>query len=217
MLATIIFDNATVKRYETRYEETREVKPSQNPFRSSALKKLRYCIDKHEISALLSQANELNYRACIKGPHGTGKSTLLEDIAKILSQAGHKISWYYINRQMHRTEKNAVLSSIINSKEGSIHFLDGGEALGFLSWNWLIHTSARKNIPLLATTHHPCLLPVLFTTKRDINLMLTLSKRLAADEWNNDLKQTAIKAYNSHKGNVREVFGNCYLHCASHH
>ncbi|MGH1441315.1 MAG: hypothetical protein ACRBBR_14460 [Cellvibrionaceae bacterium] len=193
------------------------MKPSQNPFRSSALRQLRYCIDADELSALLNKIKGLNYRACIKGPHGTGKSTLLEDIAKALKQAGHSIHWHYINRQMSNTEKKAVLSSIINSKGESIHFLDGGEALGFISWNWLIQTSARKQIPLLATTHYPCLLPVLFTTQRDINLMLTLSKQLAAGEWNDALKQTAIKAYNSHSGNVREVFGDCYLHCASKH
>lgn len=193
------------------------MKPSQNPFRSSALKQLRYCIDADELSALLSKIKDLNYRACIKGPHGTGKSTLLDDIAMGLKQAGHNINWHYIHRQMSSTEKNAVLSSIINNKGGAIHCLDGGEVLGFFSWNLLIQTSARKKIPLLATTHYPCLLPVLFETKRDIELMLTLSRRLAADEWSETLKQTVIEAYKRHRGNVREVFGDCYLHCASKH
>jgi len=191
------------------------MKPSQNPFRSSALQQLRYCIDTDALSALLSKIKDLNYRACIKGPHGTGKSTLLGDIAELLKREGYNLSWHYINRQMSDAEKNTVLNSILNSDQASIHFLDGGEALGFFSWNLLIQTSARKKIPLLATTHYPCLLPVFFETKRDIELMLTLSRQLAADEWTEALKKTALEAYKVHGGNVREVFGDCYLHCAN--
>ncbi len=190
------------------------MKPSQNPFRSSALKNLRYHIAPDEISALLTKVKAYHYRACIKGPHGTGKSTLLEDIAVSLRNTGKDIHWHYINRQMNHIKKCAVLDSIINSEKKGINFLDGGEVLGFFSWNRLITICSTKKISLLATTHHPCLLPVLFKTKKDISLMLSLSQRLAADAWNDQLKQVAITAYHHHAGNMREVFGDCYLYCA---
>lgn len=190
------------------------MKPSHNPFRSSALQTLRYCLSEHEISKLLTQAEKRNYRACIKGPHGTGKSTLLADIAILLEDDGKEVAWHYINRQMSRDEKNVVLHSIIRGEKNKIHCLDGGESLGFILWNFLICYCYVKKIPLLATTHFPCLLPALFETKNNLDLTLTLSAKLAARYWDDSLKQAVEEAYYRHSGNMRDVFGDCYLYCA---
>ena len=190
------------------------MKPSENPFRSCAIEKQRYKIASGTLDRLLKIIKTAQYQTAICGPHGTGKSTLLEDIASALRDQGHSVQWHYLNRQMSRNERRAALQKLLRRDEKIIHCLDGGEALGYGQWLcfcWRMRLSKKR---VLATTHLPCPLKTVYRTKVDKNLMLDLVQSLAGEYWCESLKVLCLETFSKHKGNCREVFRACYFYCS---
>lgn len=191
------------------------MKPSLNPFRAKAVAKQRYKISGHEFEVLLNALKSQGYRASIRGPHGTGKSTLLKDVANALALQGETVNWHYLNREMSRTQKKSVLKNILRSKPTEIHCLDGGETIGYFIWFAFLLYLHLRNRRLLATTHSKSPLKTLHKTQISPHTMLVITESLAGKYWTVDLKDLAIKTYAEHKGNCREVFRACYLYCSN--
>lgn len=190
------------------------MKPSENPFRASAIEAQRYRICTNHYAELLRLAHQKNYRACLRGAHGTGKSTLLLDIATSLELKGEAVCWHYLNRQMPWPQKFKALRAILKSDNRQLNFLDGGEVVGFAAWLLFIVLVKIKRKTLLATTHALCPLPTIYTTRSDEGTMLSLTQAFAGGCWSEPLRQLALHSYAQSGGNYREVIRVCYLHCS---
>lgn len=190
------------------------MKPSVNPFRSSAIARQRYVISKAAFAGLLNKLSNTNYQASIIGPHGTGKSVLLEDIRRVLQSNGKRTQWFYLNTSSTRQEQLRTLWSILKSPHEQICFLDGGETLGTNLWFLFLLATRLRRSPLLATVHKPCALPIVYETHADLDRALILTANLAGGAWNEDMRTLATNTFSKHEGNCREIFRSCYMYCS---
>ena len=184
-----------------------------NPFRSSAIASLRYRISAAKRSALLQRFIENRWQGCIRGPHGTGKSTLLEDLATQIDS--HDIRWIILHRNSAWAIKLNALRKLLLAKPCALYCVDGAEALGLPIWSALSLWLRARGTKVLATTHHVCFLRSVLVTEKNQALMLTITRELAGSHWNRDLQQIAFDAFQRNHGNMREVFRACYLHLAT--
>lgn len=186
------------------------MKASQNPFRTDAVAKLRYRIDTDSLDELALNATSLNAPACILGPEGTGKTTLLEDIHRKVTTMEQNTAWIRLNRDSGIRERKAAVDKLLHPSTGMLYFMDGGEVLSALDW-WRIRRSGRTGLKLIATLHNSRGLDILHRTAPDWPLTKELVTSLHQDA---RLEEVARSAYRDSRGNVREVFRACYWTCA---
>lgn len=190
------------------------MKAEKNPFRSSAIAELRYRIDAGERERLVSRLRTENWRGCLLGPEGTGKTTLLENLQPRIEAEGNTVVWVRLTAESKPPERQATICRVAALKPGQVCFFDGGETLGRLAW-WRLLKKTRATGGLVATVHRrPHGLPVVFHTKPDLSRSLLLAKELAGTHWDDQLAAVAKAAFRTNGGNVREVFRACYWHCA---
>ena len=183
-----------------------------NPFRRSAIANIRYEITSEDLQHILDKLKIQNYCGAILGPHGSGKSTLMEDIQHGLEGEGKKTQWIRIHKESEKSVKRAAIKKILACDVNTINFLDGAESLGVINWITLAYKIKKKRRTLIATTHYPCPLPRIFKTYTSQAQALELTQKLAAEYWNPTLEAVAKNAYTKNKGDVREVFRACYLY-----
>lgn len=186
----------------------------KNPFRSSSVAEIRYGLDGDGREALLGKIRASNWRGAIRGPFGTGKTTLLEDLEPFLKEAGKNTRWIRLNNDSGTQEKRDALRAIGHAGPSDCWLMDGGETLGPLAWLQLMLHMQRTGCGLLATTHGLTPLPTLIRTQPERETVMALAQSLAGNHWSADMARTARHAFDTSRGNAREVFRACYLHCA---
>lgn len=190
------------------------MRANENPFRSSAIAEIRFRISAKQQRLLLNHLRIENWHGCILGPHGTGKSVLLEDLGRALEEERVEVVRAFLNSSSTEIERKDAVDRAGSLRAGQVCLIDGGEALGRFHWLRLIRRARRNGSGLVATVHRPCGLPVLHTTAPNLSLALDLAARLAGDGWNDALAAVAEGAFHQNGGNMREVFRACYWHCA---
>lgn len=188
------------------------MKASENPFRSSEIDRIAYRFSSGSLPQLLRRLVHSDTRLwCLIGPEGTGKTTLLENIAEALP-ADTAIRVRYLNEDSSPGEKRAVLREAKEAGPGTVLLLDGGEVLSRIQW-WVLKKSIRKNrLRLVATVHRNPGLAVLHRTGTGWNQVDALVREQAGRHFNGTLASLAHAAFRESHGNVREVFRRCYLH-----
>ena len=68
-----------------------------NPFAMDRVHTVRYRVQNGTLTGLMTRLKELNYRAAITGPEGCGKTTLLEDLERVLAGQGVKTRMVFVN------------------------------------------------------------------------------------------------------------------------
>ncbi|MCC5805774.1 MAG: hypothetical protein JJU00_05540 [Opitutales bacterium] len=193
------------------------MKADENPFRASAVARLRYRMRPEVADGVIARLRAASWRACLRGPAGTGKTTLLEDLEPHLQAAGLETRWVRLTLESDGPARAAAVAEAAALSAGQCLLFDGGEVLGWLGWHALIRQVRRSGGGLVATTHRRCALPAVFTTRTDESLALELARGLAGAHWSPDLEATARAAFRASRGDVREVFRACYWHCAEKH
>lgn len=189
------------------------MKAEKNPFRSSAIAKVRFRIADSDRHDLVSRLQHHGWQGSIVGPAGSGKSTLLEDLEPVVRAAGREVVWMRLNLKSSTAERHAVVQQIRHLTADQCCFLDGGEVLGHLSWWQLSRCSKHGQGGLFATLHRPHFLPITLNTNTDEATCITLAQQLAGNLWNEELEQVARTVFAEQHGNAREVFRACYHYC----
>ncbi len=193
------------------------VKADENPFRASAVARLRYRMSAEAMDGVVARLREASWRGCVRGPEGTGKTTLLEDLEPRLREAGLETRWARLTLESGRDARDDAVACATALRPGECLLFDGGEVLGRWSWHCLIRRARRSGGGLLATTHRRCALPAVFTTRTDEALALALARELAGALWDAALEANARAAFRRSGGDMREVFRAGYWHCAEKH
>ena len=181
------------------------MRAADNPFAVRKVLAIRYRLSGQTWEGLLERLAALRYRAAIVGPHGRGKTTLLEDLAPRLEALGFRIRSVMLhtgNRSLTRDQREALLHDI---GRRDLLCVDGAEQLSRIAWASLLARS-RAAGGLLVTSHRPGLLPTLLDCETTPELLEGIVRELVGADPRIDVRKVFVR----HEGNVRSALREMY-------
>jgi len=175
-----------------------------NPFRTERVLRVRYRLAGGTWDGLLDRFDALGRRAAIVGLHGTGKTTLLEDLAPRLRARGFGIRELRLDTETPRFEPGFLDRFFGSLGERDVILFDGAEQLGWLA-RLRFQRRARGAAGLLVTCHRPGLLPTLLTTSTTPELLSGIVEEILGTR----LPEVS-SLFEKHDGNLREVLRELY-------
>lgn len=189
------------------------MKAQKNPFRSNLIAELRFAIEPTELAGLAHRILDKPGGYALIGPHGTGKTTLLEDLDQRITQTPEveiEIRWIRLNQESSSHERKQALEQLLNPIAGIIYFLDGGEVLNVFDW-WRIKRSlVHKQLRVTATLHKPNGITSLLQTSSDWTLALDCISKILGEAPDKALRTVAKEAFKESNGNIRTTLRACY-------
>jgi len=149
------------------------VRARDNPLTVQRIATIRYRLAGITWEELLERLAALDYRAALVGPHGHGKTTLLEDLAPHLEARGLRVrraTLHAGDRRLSAAQEKAVFEDV---SPRDILLLDGAEQLGRLAWLGLRRRS-RAAGGLVVTSHRAGLLPTLHECRTTTDLLAAI-------------------------------------------
>lgn len=165
-----------------------------------------------DLASLLDRFAALGGRAVIAGPHGTGKSTLLNRLGEEAEARGQPTVICRLGSGPWRDAATAI-ATVLGAAASSLVCLDSWERLGRFS-RWATLLSARwSGCRLLVTSHRPAGLPVLVQHEPTVATLGAIVRQLPeAERWlgavitNADLRE----AFARQGPNLREALFQLY-------
>lgn len=185
-----------------------------NPFRVERLHALPFIPLGTTWPALLARLEQLDCRAAIVGPHGTGKSTLLAALAGHLAARGFTLRQAQFNRD-HRPRSPADIQTLLDAAEArdapaapdAVVLVDGYEQVP-RALRSLLRRRCRR---LIVTSHRRTVLPTLIRTRGTADLLRRLIAELVPDGVEAEsLQQDSEALLRRHRGSIREALFELY-------
>lgn len=180
------------------------MRAGDNPFNVQKLRSIRYRLSGQTWDGLLERLATLDWRAAIVGPHGHGKTTLLEDLMPRLEARGFRVRSVLLHtgdRRLGRERKDRLFRDL---GPRDILCVDGAEQLG--RWSWLaLRLRSRAAGGLLITSHRAGMLPTLVGCETTPELLAGIVRDLLGEEGPDPAELLA-----RHDGNVREALWELY-------
>lgn len=151
---------------------------ASNPFSTRAIRpgarEYRFA-DESSCDALVRRLAELGWRAQILGPHGTGKSTLLQSLVAPVVRAGRKFELVTLTQGQRWWR--ASTEQLAGWNSDTLVVIDGYEQLN--AWSrWRLRAACRKRgAGLLVTSHQDVGFPTLYET----SITVALARQIVAD------------------------------------
>jgi hypothetical protein len=183
-----------------------------NPFGAQRLLALRYRLSGLSWDELLARLAALGHRAALIGPHGHGKTTLLEDLGVRLESCGFRLRAATLHAGDRRLSADQEETLFVALTARDCLLLDGAEQLNPLSWRRLVRRS-RAAGGLVVTAHRAGLLPTLLECRTSPELLSDLVRELLgaeADGLQPPLEELYAQLFTRHGGNLRDVLRELY-------
>jgi hypothetical protein len=183
-----------------------------NPFGAQRLLALRYRLSGLTWDDLLARLAALGHRAALVGPHGHGKTTLLEELAVHLEGRGFRLRSATLragDRRLNADQERALFKDLTRR---DCLLLDGAEQLNPLSWRRAERRS-RAAGGLVVTSHRAGLLPTLVECRTTPELLGDLVRELLgaeAGELQPSPGELYAQLFTRHGGNLRDVLRELY-------
>jgi energy-coupling factor transporter ATP-binding protein EcfA2 len=181
-----------------------------NPFRVERLHELAFRFREGSMADLLDRLIAQQWRGAIVGPHGSGKTTLVEELVRFLQQRSIPTERLRITEADAGHQSELVAEWLSRASPDALLILDGAEQLPRRVWRDVWNRS-QKFRGLLITCHQPGLLPTLYESRTDENLLRELVWTLASGmsyPCFSDASLTAL--YQKHRGNIRDCLRELY-------
>ncbi|HET9212703.1 MAG TPA: hypothetical protein VFR03_20020 [Thermoanaerobaculia bacterium] len=131
-----------------------------NPFAVQRVHAIRYRLSGVTWEELLERLAALEFRAALVGPHGHGKTTLLEDLGARLAERGFRVRTATLHQGERRLGPLRSAALFQAPAPRDLLLVDGAEQLDPLSW-WTLRLRAHAAAGLIVTSHRSGLLPTL--------------------------------------------------------
>ena len=183
-----------------------------NPFRTDCVLSVRYRLAEGTFDDLLARFEAMGRRAAIVGPKGTGKTTLLEDLAPRLRDRGFTVRELRLDEE-HPGFEGSFLREFLRSLGGrDVILFDGAEQLGRFAW-YRFERATRAAGGLLVTTHHEGRLPSLIQTTTTPELLDRLVEEILGSRAS-EVRSLTRGLFEKHRGNLRDALRELYDHYA---
>jgi hypothetical protein len=169
----------------------------ENPFASWRVERIRFRPQGMGWDAIMARLEALKHRAAIVGPDGSGKTTMLEDLAGRLADR-------FRVRLVVRDNEHEISPPPTSFVSGEVVLLDGADRLSWPRWR-MLRWQSRRAAGLIVTSHRDGLLPALIETGTSVRLLRELVGELT-DQTPDDLE----RLFRRHDGNVRDVLRALY-------
>lgn len=173
---------------------------------------------------LIAQLREFHWWGQITGPHGSGKSTLVETLLPGLEAAGRVIHCYTFHPAPWASTAASPAAGLRRARVACWNpmtqiVVDGYEQLGWLQRTWWKWQCRRRGAGLLVTGHEDLGFPPLWRTETSAELTRRVVARLLDQTDASWLRTEQLdRLFASHQGNVREVLFALYdLYEQQHH
>lgn len=179
-----------------------------NPFAADRVLSIRYECPEGQVGALLARLERLRYRAAIVGPHGTGKTTLLEDLEAPLARLGFRVTHLRLRADRRRFPSGCLAQLAARLDARDLVCLDGAEQLDRVRW-MTFRWRTRRAGGVLITSHRPGFLPTLIECTTSPELLDGIISRLTPQA-GGLLRPTAEDLFKRHHGNLRDALRELY-------
>ncbi len=176
-----------------------------NPFATDRVLQIRYMPQTCTWDELLARLESMHYRAAIIGADGTGKTTLIEDIRRRLTEQGLSCRSIFVTMDISVPMRR--INEILDGDPFDILLIDGADHLKRFVWHRIKRKINRKNMGLIITSHKPNMLPTLIECSTNPQLLKTIVTELAPQISDTKLIENL---YRKHKGNIRDVLRELY-------
>lgn len=180
------------------------MKARENPFGSRLIERLKFRFPTGDgWPDLLDRLERVGWRGAVVGPHGTGKTTLLEQLMPHLAGRGFRPRLLTLRAKSMAADKQTVLTAAA-LRAPDFLLLDGAEQLSPREWPALdraVHAAAGCVI----TLHCPARLHTVLETKTSPPLLEELTRELCSLP-HGDMQPL----FSRHGGNIRDCFRELY-------
>lgn len=185
------------------------IAPKDNPFRAQRLDRVPYRLQRGTWAQLEARLARLRCRAAIVGPHGSGKTTMLDALQTRLATRGLHI----VRADLRCDEAHPTRDDIdALTKPLSINdvlMYDGADHLSVWRWRQL-RRATRHCGGLIVTSHARRLLPILARTHTTPSLLRELVSELLDGDARPDITSRCETLFAEHRGNLRDALRACY-------
>lgn len=180
-----------------------------NPFRMERIERLRFRLDDAGWHGLMTRFAAQRRRGVLVGPHGSGKTTLREEIERRLQGDGWRVQAVVLRDDGPATWA-AVVEAVERCDAGTVLSLDGLDRIGRWRW-WGLRGRLRAVGGVLATSHAPGRLPLLHRHRTSVGLLGELAgELLAPSPADAHLHARCQELFTRHRGDVRACLRALY-------
>lgn len=173
-----------------------------NPYRTERLHALSFRLRDISWDGLLRRLRKLQGRGCVLGPHGTGKTTILQALTDRLRRQGLAIHDHTLRIDDPMLRLDPILW---NLKADRAVILDGADLLNPQEWRRVKNAGAGW---LIVSSHRRKLLPKLYRCRSTPQLLEELMQELHPG--NSCAQPSPDQLYHCHRGNLREALLELY-------
>jgi hypothetical protein len=148
-----------------------------------------------------------NWRGAIVGPHGCGKSALLEALKPAIAAAGRHVQAIALHDGQRRLPQT-FFDDWTTAK--TVVVVDGYEQLGWFQRLHLARRCRRANVGRVVTAHRPTLIPTLIRLAPDRDLVARHVADLCSEVSTPITEKDVNASHDCHGSNVREIFFDLY-------
>ncbi|MCY2951203.1 MAG: hypothetical protein NTU53_04405 [Planctomycetota bacterium] len=183
------------------------MKARENPFSMDRVERFRYRPLDRTWEQIMQTLAELEYRAAIVGPEGSGKSTMLEDLRERLRAIGLHVRCGAVNVNRRRMAKEHWQAMLAELSPRDVILFDGADHLPW--WDWMrLRWHARRAGGaggLIIAVHREGMLPTLLKTRTSVQLLAEMVTELLGRH-----EPMVEEVFEKHRGNLREAIREMY-------
>jgi len=175
-----------------------------NPFAVQRVLAIRYRLAGVTWEEMLERLAALRFRAAIVGPHGHGKTTLLEDLGERLGVRGFRVRTATLRRGERRLGAVREAALFRDPDPADLLLVDGAEQLDRMAW-WRLRRRSRAAAGLIVTAHRPGLLPTLYECATTPELLAGIVADLG-----DVVEEGSEELFARHGGDLRQALRELY-------
>ncbi len=182
----------------------------QNPFRAARIERLAYRLDEAGWTRLLARFDAAGARGLLVGPHGSGKTTLREELEARLAAAGWRVRTLVASdrQALAWSDLRACAADTADADQRTLLSIDGLDRLGTLAW-WRLRRLVGGRGGLLATSHVAGRLPTLHEHRTSPTLLRELVAELLPPGATSPSARCDL-LFARHRGDVRSCLRELY-------